>query len=444
MRLFRTFLSVALVCQLASITSAQLTDGQCLVPLDPSQFTEIIEDDIGLPEAADFAITAPLMATSPIADGVVEPGEYANACFFTYAENENPGQSWPNLDNLNDGDADLTATMHFAHTATTLFIAYEVSDDFLDLDFPANSFQNDGVELFLNPDLDLGDGWGPGKIQLYVDAAGDGDIEFNNRGQAGGLTAVSVYEPGDELFPGEFYTAGLVWDDETGYTVEFQIPLTSLDTEGFAFDESPMTTGDFMLINGAIDDNDEGDDLAGQTGHHLLWHYDGSGSPFGAGEESWGVPLLLGPEVSTGPDGDFNGNGELDAGDLDAMAQYEKDGSDAGDLDGDGDTDQADRVQWIATIQGSYVGDSNFDGEFNSADFITVFGVGRYETGEAAGYAEGDWNGDMLFDSADFVAAFTDGGYEQGPRVATAAVPEPASMSLIVFGLLGLMGIRRR
>ena len=74
----------------------------------------------------------------------------------------------------------------------------------------------------------------------------------------------------------------------------------------------------------------------------------------------------------------------------------------------------------------TYVGDSNLDGEFNSSDFVVVFTAGKYESGEAATYAEGDWNGDMLFNSSDFVAAFGQGGYERGPK--PAAVPEPSSM----------------
>ena len=142
--------------------------------------------------------------------------------------------------------------------------------------------------------------------------------------------------------------------------------------------------------------------------------------------------------------GDYNENGEIDAGDLDVHAQYVKDNNLAGDLNMDGVTNNVDRLDWIKTIQKSWVGDADFDGEFNSADFVKVFTAGLYETGQMAGYGEGDWDGDMVFDSADFVAAFTDGGYEQGVLPATAAVPEPASVTLMALGVLAIFGYGRR
>jgi hypothetical protein len=152
-----------------------------------------------------------------------------------------------------------------------------------------------------------------------------------------------------------------------------------------------------------------------------------------------GVACFLG---QCGEVGDYNNNGAIDAGDLDIQAQYMRDNDLAGDLNGDGKTDGDDRLAWITDIQMSWIGDSNFDGEFSSSDFVTVFGAAKYEKDVAATYAEGDWNGDMLFNSSDFVAAFVAGGYEKGPLVA-AVVPEPSSPILLCLGVLGLI-LRRR
>jgi hypothetical protein len=141
--------------------------------------------------------------------------------------------------------------------------------------------------------------------------------------------------------------------------------------------------------------------------------------------------------------GDFNGNGQIDLGDLDVHSQLIKDGDLIGDVNGDGVTNFDDRVAWTEQFQNSWLGDSNADGEFGSGDFVSVFTTAKYETGQMATYAEGDWNGDMVFDSGDFVAVFTVGGYEQGQRP-VANVPEPAGISLLAIGLLAFIGRRRR
>lgn len=146
---------------------------------------------------------------------------------------------------------------------------------------------------------------------------------------------------------------------------------------------------------------------------------------------------------SPGVPGDYNGNGVIDAGDLDTHSQFIKDGDLTGDVNGDGTTDAGDRAAWAEQFQNSWLGDSNFDGEFSSGDFVAVFTAGKYETGEMATYAEGDWNGDMKFDSGDFVAVFTEGGYEQGQR-AIANVPEPSCVVLLLISMLALTGSSRR
>ena len=71
-------------------------------------------------------------------------------------------------------------------------------------------------------------------------------------------------------------------------------------------------------------------------------------------------------------------------------------------------------------VKRTWYGDADFNGEFNSSDFVQVFQAGKYEqgwltesgwaVGALAGWSEGDWNGDGLFDSSDFITAFQDGG----------------------------------
>lgn len=151
--------------------------------------------------------------------------------------------------------------------------------------------------------------------------------------------------------------------------------------------------------------------------------------------------------LSEGLAGDFNGNGSLDADDIDALSAAIRAGSTevVYDLNSDGSVNGADREHWIVTLKNTWVGDSNLDGEFNSSDFVQVFQRGEYEdaTNGNSTWGDGDWNGDSDFTSSDFVAAFQGGGFELGPRAAIAAVPEPSSMTLVI-ALLPYLVRRRR
>ena len=136
-----------------------------------------------------------------------------------------------------------------------------------------------------------------------------------------------------------------------------------------------------------------------------------------------------------GLEGDFDGNDELDAADIDMPSAAIRDGvTDAKfDLDGDGSVATGDRTAWVEQLRDTFLGDSNLDGEFSSADFVTVFSARQYEDGipENSTWETGDSNGD-----GDFVTAFAAGGYGKGPR-AVATVPEPTGslicMTLTIF-----------
>ena len=138
--------------------------------------------------------------------------------------------------------------------------------------------------------------------------------------------------------------------------------------------------------------------------------------------------------------GDYNKNGQLDAGDLDLQAGAMVAGGpkDPFDLNKDNAVDFADRKMWLHDLKKTWVGDVDLSGTFDSQDFVLAFQAGKYEVPAAAAtWVQGDWDGDQFFTSADFVAAFADGGYEVGPRPgAVSAVPEPSAICLMLLGLL--------
>ena len=115
------------------------------------------------------------------------------------------------------------------------------------------------------------------------------------------------------------------------------------------------------------------------------------------------------------------------------------------DLNEDGNIDAEDLRVWVADLRQTWYGDANLDGEFNSADLVSVFQAGEYEDDIIANstWSEGDWNADGEFDTSDLVAAFQDGGYELGPRAMAMPVPEPSSLWTLVFGFVGWVGRQR-
>lgn len=157
-----------------------------------------------------------------------------------------------------------------------------------------------------------------------------------------------------------------------------------------------------------------------------------------------GIDVAVGLEISDEVAGDFNGNGQRDADDLDLLATGMMTNDLAFDLDGDGDTDIDDRRFWIEDLANTFFGDSDFNGEFNSSDFVAVFVPAKYETGQPATWTEGDWNGDKVFGSSDFVTAFQGQGYESGPREGgLQLVPEPNAVALLWMGIVCLVRRKR-
>lgn len=121
------------------------------------------------------------------------------------------------------------------------------------------------------------------------------------------------------------------------------------------------------------------------------------------------------------------------------------------DLNDDRQVNDDDRIYWIEEIRSSLIGDSNLDGSFDSADFVSILQKGQYDdvvVGNST-WASGDWNGDLEFSSADFIYAlehsqfekslFASSGSDATDRTASAhQVPEPSSSlpMLVVFATL--------
>ena len=167
----------------------------------------------------------------------------------------------------------------------------------------------------------------------------------------------------------------------------------------------------------------------------------------GSGNKNFATGFRVASIASLPIRGDFNEDGQLNAPDINDLtlqsasrthpSQY--------DLTNDGLVNDADVTFWAHELFGTWIGDANLDGEFNTGDLVDVFKEGVYEDAIPlnADWTKGDWDGDGDFITTDLVTAFFDGGYEQGSRDAANAVPEPASFVMLVAGLFGV-AVRRR
>jgi hypothetical protein len=218
-----------------------------------------------------------------------------------------------------------------------------------------------------------------------------------------------------------------------------------------AYPSGLTAASDGSVLVTSLGNNNPNDPIYPELFPGSVFKFDGAtGSMIGVG------PFLVGDDdfqptsILLRPlQGDFDADGQLTALDIDLLsaAVRERTHPATFDLNGDGLVDTTDRNVWVVELKRSYLGDANFDGEFNSGDFITVLAAGEYEDEVVAnsGWATGDWNGDWEFDSGDLVSALQAGGYELGPRAAISSVPEPAMATLIVgAGLPAAIWWRRR
>jgi len=148
----------------------------------------------------------------------------------------------------------------------------------------------------------------------------------------------------------------------------------------------------------------------------------------------------------SGLDGDFDGDGDVDADDVDDLCANM--GGDVGtyDMDGDGDVDEDDMTFHVENYleydsdgdgtpdgQGTFRGDFNADGSVNGTDLSIMNG----NFGGSVGFAGGNANCDATVNGTDLsILAGVFG------NVATSQVPEPMTITLLSLG--GVAALKRR
>jgi hypothetical protein len=254
---------------------------------------EVAGRNLGRPERSDAApgtpggpprLDAAFRTVPPVADGRVEPGEYGdgNGFAFDFVDDHNPGRMYLFEENApaTKDPADLSVRMHAAHTASALFFAFQVRDQYVRADplVARAPWKNDSVELFLDGDRMPNDFMAESNFgnlegfQIVADVLGN---------RFSGAPAVGERR----------WKVGTARTTE-GYVIEFEIPLDLIDTQdgpGFR----PAATGSDLRMNVAINDVDEA--INKQTHEGMLWAEDRRLSPYWGAEDLWPVALRLVP-----------------------------------------------------------------------------------------------------------------------------------------------------
>lgn len=109
--------------------------------------------------------------------------------------------------------------------------------------------------------------------------------------------------------------------------------------------------------------------------------------------------------------GDFDGDRDIDADDLELIGPGIFHGDLRFDVNLDGVADGNDFEVFTNDLFPVVVGDSNLDGVFDQTDFVVAMTAGEYQDGRSgnSGWSEGDWNGDGDYDSQDLIFALQSG-----------------------------------
>jgi hypothetical protein len=141
--------------------------------------------------------------------------------------------------------------------------------------------------------------------------------------------------------------------------------------------------------------------------------------------------------------GDFNGNGILDAADIDQLSEQVRTNTNNPlyDLNADALVNDLDRQVWVHDLKQTWFGDADLNGAFDSTDLVQALASGQYEDDVElnSAWLTGDWDGDRDFTCGDLVVALADGGYEAG----AAAVPEPTGI-MLAMGAAAIAASHRR
>jgi len=239
-----------------------------------------IATDRRIQRAPSLTIDAPLKAVAPALDGRIGPDEYGPGYDIRFDDGAHPGVLFTGTPARSKAPGDYSYRLRAAHTASALYLAFEVRDQDVQVDPQAAERPNlnDCIELFIDGDHvpnDLGPLNYSGNregFQIVADADGH------------------QYTLASDLTNSDWKVATRRVDG--GYIMEFEIPLSAIDTQ-----DGPgavaAKTGDILRFNVGGSDVDA---VGGRSSNYaILWAENPAVSPYLGGEDVWTVALRLLP-----------------------------------------------------------------------------------------------------------------------------------------------------
>lgn len=251
-----------------------------------------------------LSIVAMYKRTPPRADGVLSKNEYGLPVAMSWSEGSTlaafqkhlldptqsqiPGDSStaPIVEDPTQSKtpSDLSLVVHAAYTSKSLFLAFQVRDQFVDADENdrKNPEYNDGVEVFLDGDRVPND---------FISNPGNGTVRGSSEGfqllvNAAGHRKTIAADFGDADWKA---TAKPTAD---GYLVEMEIPLALIDIKDGA-PYAPAASGSLINFALAITDNDAA--VSRQTSYAYLRTSMQTESPWIGREGAWNFGIKLEP-----------------------------------------------------------------------------------------------------------------------------------------------------
>jgi hypothetical protein len=175
---------------------------------------------------------------------------------------------------------------------------------------------------------------------------------------------------------------------------------------------------------------------------HLLQGNSNDGDGGGRDPNGGDIVLFEAWSLTTGPGGDFNGDGLWNTLDIDLLGKEIISGSNdlTFDMNDDGLVNLADQDQWRAdgaTVNGfasAYLnGDANLDGKVDAGDLNEV-GLNWQRTVDP--WSQGDFDASNFVDAGDLNLL---GLNWQKSILPAAAVPEPSGLTFLLIGLFGVV-----